>query len=662
MAQNGLPPYTYTKVSGVGTIDGSGLYSSGAVSGIVQLKVTDALNQEVVVNGQVYSILNVSPTTSNITIANNQNFSASGGKTPYTFTKTSGVGEVTSLGLFSSNVAGNAQITISDALNQSVVVSITVSSNLVIQAGTCSYSVPEQVNCQVQSSGGVGNRSYSVNVGTINSATGVFKGACVNNLGQSIVSVTDEYNNSAQITLNYPCVYSSCNQIRAENLGVTNADYWIDLDGSNFGSEPFRVYCDITNSSGSGLTLISSGGSVCGAAGFTSKNYISLNGTCGYLPESLVRSLSQNSQQVTLRSGSTHTSYQEAKSSGSVTLNALRTGGNWNPGGSSGNFTEFVNTIGSWSWSYSCANLYVSSWPNMYQSCNNGSGVHWISATSGFVGQSNTSGASGASSTWLLTRYNKYPISCLDAKNKGVLNQQGNINSGVYTIDPDGFGFGNSHFDVYCDMETDGGGWTLVAYAGNISTNKSTTAGSSNFYPLFNVFGTYQVNALTTKTSFSRFDLLKPIATNNSRFLSRRTSNYNNQVSWKVANTNWFGGSTITPTSLASLVDGTAVDLRMTNTGNAGWVNKSNGFWTRGSAGSNTYPGISWNTATYENCDNDVCSGRTFSTALNRRSILYWESDNTSYPNQWFHASPLTLTGSTSPSNSTRDVEFYFRE
>jgi hypothetical protein len=43
-------------------------------------------------------------------------------------------------------------------------------------------------------------------------------------------------------------------------------------------------------------------------------------------------------------------------------------------------------------------------------------------------------------------------LDCADAR------LQGEATSGVYTIDPDGLGA----FDVYCDMETDEGGWTLA--------------------------------------------------------------------------------------------------------------------------------------------------------------------------------------------------------
>ncbi|MBN2682323.1 MAG: hypothetical protein JXR58_07425 [Bacteroidales bacterium] len=138
---------------------------------------------------------------------------------------------------------------------------------------------------------------------------------------------------------------------------------------------------------------------------------------------------------------------------------------------------------------------------------------------------------------------------------------------GTYFIDPDGAG-ANVAYECYCDMTTDGGGWTLVENTGPKFTNNRVTgtAGSTPILPTDLTFGKLSdsdINLIrgSYATSILRVEKAKACNTNTIYFKHNRVLNSNSANNTQSIRQYY--------TSYANAVSGTGMNTGTSSYGSA---------------------------------------------------------------------------------------------
>ena len=192
-ASGGVPGYTFDIVSGGGSIDaGTGAFIAPGSSGSVTVRVTDADTTTRNATVSVIEGLVISPQSASVPETNQMTFSATGGTAPYTFSMDSGLGIISSGGVYTAPLGiGTGYVKVTDFSGSSRIAQVTVTGEQALIISPSSLVMLTGSNFVFSATGGTPPYVFSKQSGngTVTSG-GSYSSLGIPGIG--VVRVTDE--------------------------------------------------------------------------------------------------------------------------------------------------------------------------------------------------------------------------------------------------------------------------------------------------------------------------------------------------------------------------------------------------------------------------------------------------------------------------------------
>ncbi len=199
---NGVSPYTFSIVTGTGSINATtGDFTAPATNGTATVRVTDSVGNFANASLTITTPLSLTPASTTMAVNNSATFTPVGGTGPYTFSRFSGTGSVNATtGIYTAPAAsGTAVVRVTDSLGATADSSVIINPALTISPTAQIIFINATIS--FSGSGGVSPYTFSLasGAGSINMSTGLYTAPAAN--GSAVVSVTDSLGNSASANI-----------------------------------------------------------------------------------------------------------------------------------------------------------------------------------------------------------------------------------------------------------------------------------------------------------------------------------------------------------------------------------------------------------------------------------------------------------------------------